>query len=62
MFSFFIQISLYAFAVLDGRKFNMNKLSIYQRPLHCTDVKRETLYIKEDDHLVLPKCLLMRGS
>ena len=29
---------------------NMNKLSIYQRPLHCTDTKRETLYIKDDDN------------
>ena len=28
---------------------NMNKLSIYERPLHCTDTKRETLYIKEDN-------------
>jgi hypothetical protein len=28
---------------------NMNKLSLYERPMHCTDVKRETLYIKEDD-------------
>ena len=28
---------------------NMSKLSIYQRPMHCTDVKRETLYIKEDN-------------
>ena len=28
---------------------NINKLSIYERPLHCTDVKRETLYIKEED-------------
>lgn len=28
---------------------NMNKLSIYERPLHCTDVKRETLYIKENN-------------
>jgi hypothetical protein len=28
---------------------NMNKLSIYERPMHCTDIKRETLYIKEDD-------------
>ena len=25
---------------------NMNKLSLYERPLHCTDLKRETLYIK----------------
>jgi len=28
---------------------NMNKLSVYERPVHCTDVKRETLYIKEDN-------------
>ena len=28
---------------------NMNKLSLYERPMHCTDVKRETLYIKDDD-------------
>lgn len=29
---------------------NMNKLSLYERPLHCTDIKRETLYIKNDDN------------
>jgi len=28
---------------------NMNKLSLYERPLHCTDKKRETLYIKNDE-------------
>jgi len=28
---------------------NMNKLSLYQRPLHCTDKKRETLYIKNNE-------------
>ena len=28
---------------------NMNKLSIFERPLHCSDKKRETLYIKEDN-------------
>lgn len=28
---------------------NMNKLSLYERPLHCTDNKRETLYIKDND-------------
>ena len=28
---------------------NMNRLTIYERPLHCTDVKRETLYIKDDN-------------
>nr|UZT28789.1 MIGE-like protein [Nucleocytoviricota sp.]UZT29065.1 MIGE-like protein [Nucleocytoviricota sp.] len=27
---------------------NMNKLSLYERPIHCTDKKRETLYIKND--------------
>jgi len=27
---------------------NMNKLSVYERPLHCTDVKRETVYIKSE--------------
>ena len=28
---------------------NMNKLSLYERPMHCTDVKREIVYIKSDD-------------
>jgi len=27
---------------------NMNKLPITQRPIHCTDVKRETIYIKNE--------------
>ncbi len=27
---------------------NMNKLSIKERPMHCTDPKREILYIKND--------------
>lgn len=27
---------------------NMNKLSLYERPMHCTDPKRETVYIKND--------------
>lgn len=27
---------------------NMSKLSLYERPVHCTDAKRETLYIKND--------------
>lgn len=27
---------------------NIEKLSLHERPLHCTDVKRETLYIKND--------------
>jgi hypothetical protein len=28
---------------------NINKLSLYERPLHCTDTKRETVYIKCDN-------------
>jgi hypothetical protein len=28
---------------------NMNKLSLYERPMHCTDVKGEIVYIKSDD-------------
>jgi len=28
---------------------NMKKLSINKRPVHCTDKKRNTLYVKEDD-------------
>lgn len=27
---------------------NMNKLSLHERPMHCTDMKREILYIKYD--------------
>jgi len=26
----------------------MNKLSLYERPMHCTDKKRETLYVKNN--------------
>ena len=29
---------------------NINKLGIYQRPVHCTDIKRETIYIKNNDN------------
>ena len=28
---------------------NMNKLSVYERPMHCTDKKRETMYIKNQE-------------
>ena len=28
---------------------NLKQLSIYDRPIHCSDVKRETMYIKDDD-------------
>jgi hypothetical protein len=35
---------------------NMNKLSLYERPIHCTDIKRETMYIKsESENGGLPK-------
>jgi hypothetical protein len=27
----------------------LNKLDITQRPIHCTDLKRQTLYVKEND-------------
>lgn len=29
---------------------NMSKLSLYERPLHCSDLKHETLFIKEDNN------------
>jgi hypothetical protein len=28
---------------------NLNKLDVTQRPVHCTDKKRETMYIKDED-------------
>ena len=28
---------------------NLNDLDINKRPVHCTDQKRETMYIKDDD-------------
>ena len=28
---------------------NLKSLSVYERPIHCTDIKRETLYIKDDN-------------
>tara|TARA_A100001015_G_scaffold309895_1_gene410198 strand:+ start:323 stop:1333 length:1011 start_codon:yes stop_codon:yes gene_type:complete len=28
---------------------NLNKLGIFKRPLHCTDIKNETLYIKDNN-------------
>jgi hypothetical protein len=28
---------------------NLNMLDVYKRPIHCSDLKRETLYIKNDD-------------
>ena len=27
----------------------LNHMELNQRPIHCTDVKRETIYIKDDD-------------
>ena len=28
---------------------NLKQLSVYERPIHCTDLKRETMYIKDED-------------
>ena len=28
---------------------NLKQLSIYERPIHCTDVKREIMYIRDED-------------
>ena len=28
---------------------NLKQLSINERPIHCTDIKRETMYIKDED-------------
>jgi len=28
---------------------NLKKLDVTQRPVHCTDTKRETMYIKDED-------------
>ena len=28
---------------------NLQKTDVYKRPVHCSDVKRETLYVKEND-------------
>lgn len=28
---------------------NLRQLTLYERPIHCTDVKRETMYIKDQD-------------
>ena len=28
---------------------NLKQLSIYERPIHCTDIKREIMYIKDQD-------------
>jgi hypothetical protein len=27
----------------------LKQLDIHKRPIHCTDIKRETIYIKDDD-------------
>jgi len=29
---------------------NLQKTDVYKRPVHCSDVKRETLYVKDDNH------------
>ena len=32
--------------ILDG----LSDLNIYERPIHCTDVKRDVMYVKDDDN------------
>ena len=27
----------------------LNELDVYQRPIHCSDLKRETLYVKDEN-------------
>jgi len=34
---------------------NMKHLSLYERPIHCTDIKRETLYIKDHNEWACDK-------
>ena len=29
---------------------NLKQLEFYDRPIHCTDVKRETIYVKDENH------------
>ena len=31
---------------------NLKELSVYERPMHCTDVKRETIYIKSSGDII----------
>ena len=31
---------------------NLNALNVHDRPIHCSDSKREVLYIKDDEHWV----------
>ena len=28
---------------------NLNQLTLYQRPIHCTDVKRDKMYIRDEN-------------
>jgi len=28
---------------------NLNELDVHKRPIHCSDLKRETLYVKDKD-------------
>ena len=39
----------YVKGVTDLIMTNLKKLDIYKRPLHCSDAKRETMYIKNKD-------------
>jgi hypothetical protein len=34
---------------------NLKALDITQRPVHCTDKKRETIYVKDDNKYTIPE-------
>lgn len=37
---------------------NLKQLTLHERPIHCTDVKRETIYIKDDDQWQKEKTII----
>lgn len=37
---------------------NLKQLTLHERPIHCTDVKRETMYIKDDDQWQKEKTII----
>ncbi len=34
---------------MDEEEIHEKLLDIYKRPIHCTDIKRDTMYIKDED-------------
>jgi hypothetical protein len=39
---------------------NLKQLTLHERPIHCTDAKRETMYIKDQDSWQKDKCLIQQ--